>query len=87
VRTESWKYTHYPHGDGGPDRHVPELYNIEFDPEERHNLIANPKYASVVNQMRDELQRVMRDVGLTAETDKMPIDEGIKQELPDQKIR
>jgi hypothetical protein len=26
-------------------------------------------------------------VGLTAENDKMPLDEGIKSELPDQKIR
>ena len=54
VRTESWKYTHYPHGDGGPDRHKAELYNIEFDPEERHNLIDNPKYGGVVKQMQAE---------------------------------
>ncbi|MDZ4852906.1 MAG: sulfatase [Pirellulaceae bacterium] len=87
VRTESWKYTHSPHGDGGPDRHMAELYNIEFDPEERHNLISNPKYADVVNQMKDELLNVMQGVGLTPDTDKMPIDDGIKQELPDQKIR
>jgi hypothetical protein len=46
VRTDSWKYVHYPHGDGGPDRHMAELYNIEFDPEERYNLIGNPKYAA-----------------------------------------
>jgi N-acetylglucosamine-6-sulfatase len=87
VRTESWKYSHSPHGDGGPDRHKAELYNVEFDPEERHNLIDRPKYASVVKEMQAELLKVMHDVGLTAETDKMPIDEGIKQELPDQKIR
>jgi N-acetylglucosamine-6-sulfatase len=29
----------------------------------------------------------MRETGLTPETDKMPLDEGIKKELPDQKIR
>ncbi len=87
VRTESWKYSHYPHGDGTPDRHMAELYNIEFDPEERHNLIANPKYTSVVQQMKEELIEVMANAGLTPETDKMPLDEGIKQELPDQKIR
>jgi hypothetical protein len=29
----------------------------------------------------------MAETGLTPETDKMPIDEGIKQELPDAKIR
>ncbi len=87
VRTETWKYTRYPHGDGGPDRHMAELYNIEFDPEERHNLIANPKYSGVANEMRAELSRVMADLGLTPDTDPMPIDEGIKKELPDKSIR
>lgn len=87
VRTESWKFTRSPHGDGGPDRHPAELYNIEFDPEERHNLAANPKYAGVVKDMRRELLRVMKQVGLTPENDQMPLDEGIKQALPDQKIR
>lgn len=87
VRTESWKYTRSPHGDGGPDRHLAELYNIEFDPEERNNLIARPKYAGVVREMQAELLKVMREVGLTPENDRMPLDEGIKQELPDQRIR
>jgi len=87
VRTEQWKYVHYPHGDGGPDRHVAELYNIEFDPEERHNLIGNPKYAVIVKQLQAELARLMKQTGLTPATDKMPLDEGIKSELPDQKIR
>lgn len=87
VRTESWKYIHYPHGDGGPDRHKAELYNLEFDPDERHNLIDNAKYAGVLKQLRKELARQMSETGLTAETDKMPIDAGIKKELPDQKIR
>ena len=87
VRTEQWKYTRYPHGDGTPDRHAPELYNIEFDPEERHNLAAVPKYAPVARSLRQELARLMAEAGLTPETDRMPLDEGIKQALPDQKIR
>lgn len=87
VRTETWKYSHSPHGDGGPDRHRAELYNIEFDPEERHNLVSIPKYANVVESMKKELNNAMLAVGLTPESDKMPIDEGIKQELPDLKIR
>ncbi|HUR58821.1 MAG TPA: sulfatase [Opitutaceae bacterium] len=87
VRTESWKYIHYPTGDGHPDRHMAELYNIEFDPEERHNLSQNPKYASVVRDMQRELERQMKAVGLTAANDRMPLDEGVKQELPDAKIR
>ena len=87
IRTETWKYTRSPHGDGGPDRHQAELYNIEFDPEERHNLIGRPKYAGVVREMQAELIKVMAEAGLTPETDKMPIDEGIKSALPDAKIR
>jgi arylsulfatase A-like enzyme len=87
VRTESWKYAHSPHGDGSADRHKAELYNIEFDPEERHNLIDQPKYAPVVQEMQRELAKVMAGVGLTPENDKMPLDEGIKKELPDAKIR
>jgi arylsulfatase A-like enzyme len=87
IRTDSWKYAHSPHGDGQADRHLPELYNIEFDPEERRNLIKNPKYANQVASLKKELELRMLEVGLTRETDKMPIDEGIKQDLPDQKIR
>lgn len=87
VRTDSWKYMHYPHGDGSPDRHLAELYNIEFDPEERHNLIANPKYAPVVAQLKTQLAQLMAETGLTPATDKMPVDEGIGKELPDAKIR
>jgi arylsulfatase A-like enzyme len=87
VRTETWKYTRSPHGDATPDRHMAELYNIEFDPEERHNLINKPKYAPIVAEMQQELLKVMAEVGLTPETDTMPLDEGIKQELPDKKIR
>lgn len=87
VRTETWKYTRSPHGDGSPDRHLPELYNIEFDPEERHNLAANPKYAHVLDEMKSELIKAMAEVGITPENDTMPLDEGIKSELPDEKIR
>lgn len=87
VRTDSWKYIHYPHGDGTPDTHMAELYNIEFDPEERHNLIANPKYGPVVADLKALLSERMRETGLTEFNDRMPVDEGIKQELPDAKIR
>ena len=31
--------------------------------------------------------RYMKETGLTPDTDKMPVDQGIKTELPDQKIR
>lgn len=87
VRTDSWKYMHYPHGDGKPDRHMAELYNIEFDPEERHNLAENPKYAPVIVGLKAELAKLMKATGLTPANDRMPLDEGIKTELPDAKIR
>lgn len=87
VRTDSWKYVHYPHGDGTADRHLAELYNIEFDPEERHNLIGKGKYAPVVAELKEELRRLMEETGLTSEKDRMPLDVGIQQSLPDAKIR
>jgi arylsulfatase A-like enzyme len=87
VRTESWKYMRYPHGDGSADRHMEELYNIEFDRDERYNLAYDPRYSDVLAEMRKELLKVMAEVGLTPETDEMPLDEGIKSELPDLKIR
>lgn len=64
-----------------------ELYNVEFDPEERHNLIGNPKYASVVADLKVELAKLMKATDLTPANDRMPLDEGIKKELPDAKIR
>lgn len=85
VRTEDWKYSHSPHGDGKPDRHLAELYDLKNDPEERHNLVADPRYANRLKEMQAELARVLLEVGITE--DKMPLDEGIKQQLPDQKIR
>lgn len=87
VRTDSWKYVHYPHGDGTPDRHMAELYDLKKDPEERVNLIADPSHADTLSALRTELEKLMAATGLTNATDKMPIDAGIKSELPDQKIR
>ncbi len=87
VRTDRWKYIHYPHGDGSPDRHLAELYDMQADPEERKNLINDPGQSQQVVALQSELDRLMRATGLTPETDKMPIDEGIQQVLPDQKIR
>lgn len=87
VRTADWKYIHYPHGDGGPDRHMAELYDMRHDPEERHNLINVAEFAGKIPPLKAELTRLMDQTGLSPETDRMPLDEGIKKELPDQKIR
>ena len=83
VRTDQWKYIHYPHGDGSADRHLAELYDLKTDPDERKNLIADPAQAPRLAELRAELDRLMRVTGLTPETNLMPLDEGIKQVLPD----
>jgi arylsulfatase A-like enzyme len=85
VRTDEWKYIRYPHGDGRPDRHKAELYNIKSDPEETHNLIDDPQYADRVTELQAEMVRLMKELGLRE--DRMPLDQGIKKELPDLKIR
>lgn len=90
LRTDRWKYVRYPHGPGPesvPDKHLAELYDLQADPEERRNLINDPAQASNVAALKAELTRVMADAGLTSENDRIPIDEGIKKELPDRKIR
>jgi N-acetylglucosamine-6-sulfatase len=85
VRTGEWKYVHYPHGDGGPDRHKADLFHLTADPDEAHNLIDDPRYAAKVVELKAELQRLLKATG--AVPDKTPIDEGVKQALPDPKIR
>jgi N-acetylglucosamine-6-sulfatase len=87
VRTDEWKYIRYPHGDGSPDRHLAELYHLKADPTERRNLIADPASASALARLRTQLAEAMRATGLPPENDPMPLDAGIKQQLPDQKIR
>jgi N-acetylglucosamine-6-sulfatase len=87
IRTDRWKYIHYPHGDGSPDRYMAELYDVAHDPDERFNLIADPSRKPLVASLRDQLAHLMSQSGLTPENDKMPIDEGIGKELPDPKIR
>jgi N-acetylglucosamine-6-sulfatase len=80
VRTEEWKYIHYPHGDGKPDRHKAELYNLKDDPLEAKNLSDDPKHAGKVKELQEELRRLQKATG--ALPDKMPLDEGIKNVLP-----
>lgn len=85
VRTGEWKYIRYPHGDGGPDRHKADLFHLTADPEEVSNLIDDPRYADKVAELDAELNRLLKVTD--AVPDKMPIDEGIKKDLPDAKIR
>ncbi len=85
VRTDRWKYIHYPHGDGQPDRHRAELYDLASDPEELHNLIDDARYGDLITRLEQQLTQLMRETGI--ERDEMPLDEGIKTQLPEQSIR
>ena len=87
VRTAQWKYIRYPHGDGGPDRHLPELYDLAKDPGERTNLAGDKSSVEMIARLGAELASLMAATGLTSQSDTMPLDAGIKKELPDQKIR
>jgi len=87
LRTDEWKYIRYPHGDGSPDRHLAELYHLATDPQETRNLIRDPAHAATRARLSAQLGALLAAEGLTPERDRMPLDEGVKSELPDQKIR
>jgi uncharacterized sulfatase len=53
VRTEKWRYTEWNFGTAGS-----ELYDEENDPKELNNLSSDPKYASVVSEMKALLKAV-----------------------------
>ncbi len=59
VRTERYKYIHYPELKDDID----ELYDLKKDPIEMKNLINNPKYADVLKDMKTELDRLIKKTG------------------------
>ena len=61
------------------------LYDLKSDPDERRNLIQEPRQEGKIEDLQAELTRLMRATGISE--DKMPLDEGVKAGLPDQKIR
>ena len=85
IRTQDWKYIRYPSGDARPDPHLGELYHISADPTERKNLIKDPSQKQRIAELSSQLNNLIREAG--ADPDIMPVDEGIKSGLPDQKIR
>jgi N-acetylglucosamine-6-sulfatase len=87
IRTDRFKFVHYPHGDGTADRHLPELYDLANDPDELKNLAIDPAHATTRADLERQLANVLASFGLTPEKDTMPLDEGIQSALPDQKIR
>ena len=87
LRTDRWKFVRYPHGDGTPDRHLPELYDLANDPGELVNLAADPAHAATRADLERRLAALLERHGLGPGRDTMPLDEGIKTSLPDAKIR
>lgn len=85
IRTDRWKYIHYPHGDGTPDRHLAELYDIKNDPAESTNLIKSSAHQKTVRQLTAALKAELQRLGL--QNDKMPLDQGVQQSLPEESIR
>jgi N-acetylglucosamine-6-sulfatase len=85
VRTDRYKFIRYPHGDGGPDRHLAELYDLQADPDESKNLIGKAEHAATIRDLDAELAQLMK--AADALPDKMPLDEGIKSGLPEKSIR
>lgn len=80
VRTADWKYIHYPHGDGSPDRHRAELYNLVADPGETRNLINDPAATKQLAELKKEAARLLKQS--QAVPDQMPVDGGIINVLP-----
>ena len=85
IRTDRWKYIRYPHGDGSPDRHLAELYDLTSDADETHNLINEPGMDDLIADLNSQLKTLMRAADIDEDT--MPLDEGIKSGLPDKDIR
>jgi len=62
LRTRDWRYTFYP-CQGGE-----QLFNVTEDPQEQHNLVADPACATLRRELRDRLTEriVLQDYPLTS---------------------
>ena len=56
VRTERWKYIHYLELD-----HMDELYDLKTDPYEMKNIINRRDAARTREDMKRELERLLKD--------------------------
>jgi N-acetylglucosamine-6-sulfatase len=85
VRTDEWKYVHYPNGDDSPDKYTAELYNLKDDLRETKTLIASAPMKPKIEELKAELGRLQQETGTLP--DRMPVKPELKMEMPDVKIR
>ncbi len=70
VRNERYKLMHYYY-----DIDEWEMYDLEKDPKEMNNIIADPEYAKTLEEMKAELARLQREYGESEESIKALIPE------------
>lgn len=85
IRTEQWKYIHYPNGDESPDRYLAELYDLRNDPLEQKNLINDPGASEKATELKYDLRNLQEKLGTWPDT--MPLNPQLKMELPEESIR
>jgi arylsulfatase A-like enzyme len=65
VRTDDWKYIHYPHGDGSPTSTWPSSTTSKTIPARRRTSSANPNSLAKITELKAELAKLMLATGLT----------------------
>ena len=63
------------------------MYDLANDPGELVNLAAAPAHAATRADLEQRLAAILEAHGLGPGNDPMPLDEWIKTELPDAKVR
>jgi N-acetylglucosamine-6-sulfatase len=86
VRTDDWKYIHYPNGGNNPDTEKAELYNLKADPIEARNLIDDAASQPKLVELRAELARLLKETGVPS-PDPMPENPQLRFEMPEKSIR
>jgi N-acetylglucosamine-6-sulfatase len=86
VRTDDWKYIHYPNGGANPDTEKAELYHVAIDPIEAKNLIDDPASQPKLAELRAELDRLLKETGVPT-PDPMPENPQLSFAMPEKSIR
>jgi arylsulfatase A-like enzyme len=61
VRTERYKLIHFYH-----EMDEWELFDLQNDPNELNNVYSDPAYAGIVEELKAELDRLRRELGVEA---------------------